>query len=1177
MKTTVLFLCLLCTYCKSRRSDIVNINSCSHNLTANSTIMLEGTTNCSSLEYYFGNEKYILNFTFELTNKSSVTLTGESQTVIQCKPDKSAGIKFDSVSEVVLQNIHLQQCGSVEQDAIETKRVESIIINSVMISGSKGEACSITESSTILIKNSIFEGNQKGLYIHTEVSQSNINLEDNIFKNNSRVSIYIEENNATITISNCTFQSNEGNLGGGLHISLREVKDVYVNFSCCTFANNEANYSGGGFYVAFYSMRKNSNIIMTIANTHFCANSAALYGGGSYMLLEALADAEIKTIFQNCFWERNKAESGAAIKLKVAFADNTHGSVFENCSFCSNEVSNINNLYKRRLNQKTFSKGSFVTTRYNIVFKGYMEFYKNSGTALCLVSARLEMERDTNITFNENRGSFGGALALYELSYLKLHSGVYIHFNNNSALTKGGAIFITMETTTIDNCSFQVVPPAGLKDNNIKLLFTNNYISNDYHNTKCSSSGHSIYIYSINKCENDEINLKNNTGIINFSFDKSSYKCEIATDTSIVTTSSNSLECIPGKGCALPIAVQNDYGSYVKNLIHLKLQANQSIHIHSSSELILPNTKVILHGISNATDTLMLLLASAYEHEHNALTNVSITLLQCPPGYILQENSCNCHSHYVGITNCKNETFQAILTHAYWMGYREDFHSTKYGNEDRLYSAMCPRRYCHTISKQKVEITLPNTSNIQELDYTMCGPHRTGFLCANCRENHSVFYHSESFDCFPDHLCWLGWLFFLCSEIVPVTVIFMIIIFFNIKLTSGSIQGFLLYTQIFDTLLITANQHINFKEPTSSVLEVLQVVYRMLNLEFFTHHTLSFCLWKQASSSGIISMKYVTISYSLFLVIFVVFAWNKCCIKVKICQQNIGKNSIVHGLSSFLIMCYSQCTKVSLLLLTPATVYGKNSVKYKQVLFYNGELDFLKGVHLMFAIVVILAASPLILPPILLFAYPLCYKVFALFRIPESMLSKAICMAIPLERFRPFFDSFQSCFKDEYRCFAGLYFFYRLLTLLSFAAVHSLTTFYTLVQIQLILMLLLHTWIQPYKNKWHNQLDSYIFCTLAILNSITIFNFQKSFKSGEPSENTSLASAIQVALGYIPILVMAMQCAYIKRSMMKKLWEKIPILAKVHIFRKKHDNEETLLTLQESRDDMELSSSYRKK
>ena len=126
-------------------------------------------------------------------------------------------------------------------------------------------------------------------------------------------------------------------------------------------------------------------------------------------------------------------------------------------------------------------------------------------------------------------------------------------------------------------------------------------------------------------------------------------------------------------------------------------------------------------------------------------------------------------------------------------------------------------------------------------------------------------------------------------------------------------------------------------------------------------------------------------------------------------------------------------------------------------------------------------------------------------------------------------------------------------------------------------MLLLHTWIQPYKNKWHNQLDSYIFCTLAILNSITIFNFHKSFKLGEPSENISLASDIQVALGYIPILVMAIQCVYIKRSMMKKLWEKIPILAKVHIFRKEHDNDEILLTLQESRDDMELSSSYKKK
>ena len=499
--------------------------------------------------------------------------------------------------------------------------------------------------------------------------------------------------------------------------------------------------------------------------------------------------------------------------------------------------------------------------------------------------------------------------------------------------------------------------------------------------------------------------------------------------------------------------------------------------------------------------------------DDNDKIQFSVELQQCPPGFIIVNASCHCeiHSNYVGLSKCDKERFQAHISHAYWIGYLVENNSS----DSNLYSSLCPTGFCHRMSYQNLSILLPNASNIEELDNLICGPNRTGFLCAKCRENHSAFFHTESFNCFQDQRCSFGCLFFLLSEILPVTIVFVLVIFFNIQLTSGNVQGFILYAQIFHSLRITANDN----KRTMSALRYLQMIYRMLNLEFFTHDKLSFCLFKGATSLNIIAVKYITIAYSLLLILVVVFLWNKCCTRVRVCGHRTSKIAAVHGLSSFLVLCYSQCTKVSLLLLTPTTVYQKSSKYYKQVVFYDGQMDFFEGKHLAYAIPVIMLAFPLIIiPPFLLFAYPLCYKVFAFLHIQESMFLKIVYKIIPLERFRPFFDSFQSSFKDEYRCSAGLYFIYRFLTLLSFAGVQSLTTFYTVVQIQFILMLLLHTWIQPYKKKWHTQLDSYILCTLVMLNSITIFHLCKSFKQEEPNEKTFHFTIIQIGLAYSPIL-----------------------------------------------------------
>ena len=1038
-----------------------------------------------------------------------------------------------------------------------------------------------SSKSLIIITESIFKNNtgnyySGGVQLSIATPNTSVLVTNSIFENNQGMygggGLRVQSSRGShMTLINCIFDGNKANYGGGLNIYVERFP-IILCIESCQFTANEATYYGGGIAMHTPKTCHNNNSNMAyFVNTHFYNNTAKFSGGGLHLHMPVLFDAtcnyfthigDIYT-FKNCEMKENNARTGAAIILIFAFFSEYKSTcTLENCSFVNN-IKNTKPGTARTASNNLVCSGSVIFKKFTVLLKNYTFFTKNSGTALCLESSKMVVENDTTVVFSGNHGDYGGAFALYKLSTIELHYGVHLYFSNNLANLMGGAIFIAENKYNRYSECFIIVHSYS----NATLTFDANKISSN--TVKCHMFGNSMYIYSISTCKGvtDFINA---TEHIMFDFGNMSASCEISTRATFKSDTKETLKFIPGQERPLPIKLTNDFDQNISHFIEFQVNSSNDIRL-ISYPIIAPHKQIGLYGEPKYTGVMILTMLATSGTDDNDKIQFSVELQQCPPGFIIVHASCcHCeiHSNYVGLTECDNKRFEANISRAYWIGYLEKNNSS----DSNLYSSLCPRGFCHGMSNQRLSIPLPNASNIEEMDNLICGPNRTGFLCAKCRENHSAFFHTESFNCFQDQHCSLGYLFFLLSEILPVTIVFILVLFFNIQLTSGNVQGFILYAQIFHSLRITANDNNN----TMSALRYLQMIYHMLNLEFFTHDKLSFCLLKGATSLNIIAVKYITIAYSLLLILVVVFLWNKCCTRVRVCGHRTSKTAAVHGLSSFLVLCYSQCTKVSLLLLTPATVYQKSSKYYKQVVFYDGQMDFFEGKHLAYAIPVIMLAFPLIvIPPFLLFAYPLCYKLFALLHIQESMFLKIVCKIIPLERFRPFFDSFQSSFKDEYRCFAGLYFMYRFLTLLSFAGVHSVTTFYTVVQIQFILMLLLHTWIQPYKKKWHNRLDSYILCTLVMLNSITIFHLSKSFKQEEPNEKTFHFTRIQIGLAYSPILVMLAQYAYSKCSLLKKFWQKLPMNANMHVLGRRCDNDEILLSLQESRD-MDLSTSYKK-
>lgn len=192
-------------------------------------------------------------------------------------------------------------------------------------------------------------------------------------------------------------------------------------------------------------------------------------------------------------------------------------------------------------------------------------------------------------------------------------------------------------------------------------------------------------------------------------------------------------------------------------------------------------------------------------------------------------------------------------------------------------------------------------------------------------------------------------------------------------------------------------------------------------------------------------------------------------------------------------------------------------------MLYNGELTYFRERHLIYAIpsVVILATFGLV-PPFLLIAYPLCYKVLALLKLNESKFSRVLCTYIPLEKMKPLFDSFQSSFKDRYRFFSGLYFIFRLLALGIQGISDNPPVFYAAIQVQTIMVFALHVVFQPYKRMRHNIIEGLFLFDLVLITM--------TFTITEEANNIGI-TVVQLGLLYFPLIFMA---AYIGRPIWLK-------------------------------------------
>ena len=206
-----------------------------------------------------------------------------------------------------------------------------------------------------------------------------------------------------------------------------------------------------------------------------------------------------------------------------------------------------------------------------------------------------------------------------------------------------------------------------------------------------------------------------------------------------------------------------------------------------------------------------------------------------------------------------------------WAGY-----DSNNALDSTLHTALCPHSFCsYNSSSFTASYTLPGVANNTILSDFICRDGRTGKLCGGCKSGYSVHFHSPNYDCKMSRTCSIGWLLYIISELVPLTLIFAFVLRFNISFTSGTLTGFLFYAQVIDILSVGQGDT-SYPEWTISLIKASNFVYGFFNLNFFDLYSLSFCLWEGASTLDAITFKFITVTFAFLLVLTVFLIMNIC-------------------------------------------------------------------------------------------------------------------------------------------------------------------------------------------------------------------------------------------------------------------------------------------------------------
>ena len=812
-----------------------------------------------------------------------------------------------------------------------------------------------------------------------------------------------------------------------------------------------------------------------------------------------------------------------------------------------------------------------------VSFTGNTIFLRNSGSGLSLAKSEANFS-NCSASFFGNTGSKGGAIALLGAARIIIDSNTRMLFVKNTAMIYGGAIYNNYISKRIlgnyPDCFIQFADPSvHTRDWGATFSFEDNADlggshPNAIHSTSvlpCAWVGESrtnIFTWNGWTCYNNNIPLN----------------CSALVSSNIgsITETKDKYSVFPGLPFSLDLDIRDDMNLDIARQTIFLASVNGSLFKTNLEEqknysYLLGENATIWgkdQGSTNVTLTLNTIEDATWHLE------ISVMLEPCPPGFRESRSrqgsatddtaqtlqSCECAGTYGGVLYCNKQLFTARLANGLWIGrlYNDSDPNEKY------LSAYCPYGFCFN-DPQDSSFLLPLDAD--DLEYRVC--YRRGILCAKCIKGFVPAINSRTYVCVncTDSNIAINVIKYISAAYIPLTLMFIIIIAFGVRLTTGAANAFILYSQVVSTtFILDANGQLPLNliagNHTNALLKAYRTIYGIFNLEFIEQLIPPLCIGKGLATLTVISLEYFVAFFPLFMILSVIviikitgIIGDRCCNK----KQEYGKfftrimkflakqkrhlsESLLPAFAAFILLSYTKLVFISSRISTKVYIKEDNGDIVEERVFYAGHLHNLDAEYIPYLIIAIFVYATFVaIPPLVLLDYPL--------RMFEWCLSKVDCLwrLYPVDKVHFFQDTFQGCFRNNYRFTAGLYFLFRLLTNITFALSQTWLQQYIVQQIACMVIVVILALIRPYnkENDIFNYIDILMFANLALINAISLYLYEYALNNPRTLTLPTSAFIFQYILVYLPLIYIIVYVFYSKirkpvKTSMKETIKKLP-------------------------------------
>ena len=432
-------------------------------------------------------------------------------------------------------------------------------------------------------------------------------------------------------------------------------------------------------------------------------------------------------------------------------------------------------------------------------------------------------------------------------------------------------------------------------------------------------------------------------------------------------------------------------------------------------------------------------------------------------------------------------------------------------------------------------------ANVLELNEDLCGKfNRQGSLCGSCKDGYFPLAYSYNMTCVKCEETWYNWIEYLLIVYVPLTIFYLVILFFQVNMTSSYWIGFVVYSQAISFPMmcriaeLSYHSGLRFKIP----LQVTLSIYGLWNLDFFRVLNNRTCL--RLHFLSVTLLDYVSGMYPLLLILLTYVGVQLYDANIKIVvlatrpfrklstqfRNNFEmRTSLIDAFATFFLLSSMKLFNVSSDLLFPATVHSlspSGGFTTSHRLYLSGEIELFGRTHFPYGACAVLGIFiSAVLPALLLALYPFQFFQKCLNILPNRwQIVLHTCV-----------DIVQNSFKDgtdrktrDFRWFSSFFFVLRLEIVIAYCLTFN-SMYFALAGIALTTFSAILLTFQPFKDT-NSKKDFLTPSFIIYLSCVYICLLGSDLASAKLYSHKKIFQGLGITMGFAPLLYLCCLVGY---------------------------------------------------